>query len=86
MEWIRDSLCMFACRINTQLQSTFEQIEEATEKRKLLAGTRAVSATKKDPQRSLLNGAEDETRTRDSLLGRQILYQLSYFRSNTILS
>lgn len=26
------------------------------------------------------NGAEDETRTRDSLLGRQILYQLSYFR------
>ena len=25
--------------------------------------------------------AEDETRTRDSLLGRQILYQLSYFRT-----
>ena len=24
--------------------------------------------------------AEDETRTRDSLLGRQVLYQLSYFR------
>ena len=27
-----------------------------------------------------LNGAEDEARTRDSLLGRQVLYQLSYFR------
>lgn len=28
-----------------------------------------------------LNGAADETRTRDSLLGRQRLYQLSYHRS-----
>ena len=26
------------------------------------------------------NGAEDEARTRNILLGRQVLYQLSYFR------
>ena len=34
-------------------------------------------------ERSLL--AEDETRTRDSLLGRQILYQLSYFRISKLI-
>ena len=28
----------------------------------------------------LLNGAEDEVRTRDPQLGRLMLYQLSYFR------
>jgi len=28
----------------------------------------------------LFNGAEEETRTLNSLLGRQALYQLSYFR------
>ena len=32
----------------------------------------------------LLYGADDETRTRDSLLGRQILYQLSYVRIKPI--
>ena len=34
--------------------------------------------TNKSP--SVFYGADDETRTRDSLLGRQILYQLSYVR------
>ena len=30
--------------------------------------------------RMCIKKAEDETRTRDNLLGRQMLYQLSYFR------
>ena len=30
--------------------------------------------------KSIYFGAEDEVRTRDILLGRQVLYQLSYFR------
>ncbi len=30
------------------------------------------------------NGAEDGTRTRDPDLGKVVLYQLSYFRSNRI--
>ena len=38
------------------------------------------SLIKKALKKSFLYGADDETRTRDSLLGRQILYQLSYVR------
>ena len=37
-------------------------------------------AIKKTSRGLSKNGADDETRTRDSLLGRQILYQLSYVR------
>ena len=37
---------------------------------------------RKRPLRALIFGAEDEAQTRDPQLGRLMLYQLSYFRSN----
>lgn len=43
-------------------------------------GIKALQASALPLGHVALKKAEDETRTRDSLLGRQILYQLSYFR------
>ena len=40
----------------------------------------SLGVNKKDLQKRRSLIADDETRTRDSLLGRQILYQLSYVR------
>ena len=40
-----------------------------------------TSAAQFRPSYGITRGAGDETRTRDSLLGRQVLYQLSYPRS-----
>ena len=45
---------------------------------------RPYAATRGDEPRNSLGGAGDGTRTRDALLGRQVLYQLSYSRMGRI--